>query len=107
MRMWKINPGLMCSRHLLGEHVEMHMFAGCLNKNKSIEGYIKKGLVETALIKMRHDVLAAEMKLRDFRHNSVLNLKSEKCRRRGRVNVRVNEKELARRCRECGKRLGK
>ena len=26
MRMWMVNPRIMCRQHLLGEHVEIHMF---------------------------------------------------------------------------------
>ena len=35
--MWNIKTEKMCNQHLLGEHVEMHMFVGTLNKNKSIQ----------------------------------------------------------------------
>ena len=35
MRMWLVNPALLCRQHLLGEHVEMHMFAGHI-----LEGYV-------------------------------------------------------------------
>ena len=46
MRIWKINPKLMCRKHLLGEHVESHMFVGSINKRRSIQGHIEKGQVE-------------------------------------------------------------
>jgi hypothetical protein len=32
--MWMVDPRLVCSKHLLGEHVELHMFVGCLLKRK-------------------------------------------------------------------------
>ena len=31
MRMWMVNPGFMCNKHLLGEHVECHMLVGHLH----------------------------------------------------------------------------
>lgn len=101
MRMWNIQPKLLCRRHLLGEHVEMHMFAGCVSKGKSLVGYIEKGLVEIGNIINRHDELALEMVRRGYKHNS-------KCQHRdaiqvieGRVYVGESLRELAHRCPEC------
>jgi hypothetical protein len=99
MRMWKINPELMCNQHLLGEHVECHMFAGTLNKCKSISGYLKKGLVEVHNIRKRHDQLVIEMKKRRFLHNSPL--PEFKCKKAGKVDSKANLVELAKRCRAC------
>jgi hypothetical protein len=64
MRMWLVDPKTMCRNHLLGEHVELHMLAGCLEKKKSIKAYIDKGLVDLGLITKRHDELVSEMKIR-------------------------------------------
>ena len=36
MRMWNVDPKLMCNKHLLGEHVEMHMFFGTIQKGISM-----------------------------------------------------------------------
>lgn len=46
MRMWMIDPKKMCNKHLFGEHVELHMFVGIINKNKSLAGYLKNKLIE-------------------------------------------------------------
>ncbi len=99
MRMWKLDPGRMCDRHLLGEHNEMHMFVGCILKGKSIAGYISRGLVEVHSIRERHDELAREMARRGFRHLSPLPEFPEFVA--GRVDVEENIKELRRRCRRC------
>jgi len=103
MRMWNINPRKMCNQHLLGEHVEMHMFVGCLNKNKSIKGYLDKGLVEVHNIKKRHNQLVKEMKKRGMNHKS--NLPSYKNKRIGNVNINKNEKDLFKRCKGCGNEI--
>lgn len=68
MRMWGVSPEKLCNKHLLGEHVEMHMFAGTINKGISIQGYIDKGLVNPALIQQRHEELAQEMVRRGMNH---------------------------------------
>ena len=44
MRMWLVDPKKLCREHLLGEHLEMHMFAYSINNDKNIEGFLEKGL---------------------------------------------------------------
>jgi len=99
MRLWLVDPSKMCRKHLLGEHVECHMFVGCINKGVSLNGYINKGLVNTGLIKNRHNELVKEMKKRGMNHKS--QLPSFNIPILGYVDVKGNEKELAKRCCEC------
>jgi hypothetical protein len=101
MRMWLIDPKKMCRQHLLGEHVEMHMFVGAINKNISIDGYIDGGLVEPRKIKARHSELVAEMKRRGMNHKSPLPKFSVRGLPKGNVDIKANMKELKRRCKEC------
>ena len=70
MRMWMIDPKMMCRKHLLGEHVECHMFLGTLKKNVSVLGYIRNNLFEAKSLRSRHDELAQEMTSRGYRHLS-------------------------------------
>lgn len=99
MRMWLVDPKMLCQRHLLGEHLEMHMFVGTIKKGKSVKGFIENRLVDTNLIQARHDELAKEMQSRGMAHKSdldyvdVLNLQS--------VNVEENKNELRKRCVAC------
>ena len=76
MRMWPVSPKVLCRKHLLGEHVEMHMFVGTIEKGKSIRGYIGKGLVDPKRITARHNQLAKEMVRRGYNHNSPLEFDS-------------------------------
>jgi len=102
MRMWNVSPEKMCDKHLLGEHVECHMFVGTINKERSIKGYLEKGLVEVHNIDKRHKVLAEEMKNRGFNHKS--KLPKYKKEILGKVNSKKNEKEILRRCERCQKK---
>ncbi len=104
MRMWGVNPGYLCNQHLLGEHVEMHMFAGTIARGRSIAGYLAKGLVNPCRIKTRHDLLAAELKKRGMNHHSPLEME---CRSLSEVtlNLDLNTRELRRRCPVCRTRL--
>jgi hypothetical protein len=37
--MWMVDPRQMCRQHLLGEHNELHMFAGTMRKGIGLAGY--------------------------------------------------------------------
>lgn len=99
MRMWNVDPKLMCNKHLLGEHVEMHMFVGTIQKGISMQGYLDGGLVETQHIRQRHDELVAEMERRGMNHKSPL--PTYMCETAGHVGIEANLVEMARRCPAC------
>lgn len=105
--MWNVDCKKLCGNHLLGEHKELHQLIGSLNRGKSIKGHIEKGQVEVHSIKKRHEQLVKEMLRRGFKHNSLLpRFKEFKA---GKINIYLNEKELARRCKNClfGKKVKK
>jgi hypothetical protein len=88
----------MCRQHLLGEHVECHMIAGCISKGFSLSGYIEGGLVDLSRLSARHDALAREMSSRGYAHKSPLG----KVRATGgKVDSSRSERELKSRCRRC------
>lgn len=108
MRMWQIPPEFMCRKHLLGEHVEMHMFAGSLVKGISMKGYIDNGLLDLPLMKARHDELVEEMKNRGYNHQSPLEedyIKDHVFEHETKPDFEFNVKDLAGRCSECNQRL--
>ena len=99
MRMWMVNPKTMCRNHLLGEHVECHMFVGTIKRGKNIQGYLNKGLLEIHSLQSRHEELVEEMLRRGYRHNSPLSfLKKTKS---GKINALENAGLLAARCKKC------
>lgn len=100
MRMWNIPPYKMCNQHLLGEHVEMHMFIGALKAGKSIQGYIDKQQVEVHNIIKRHDELAVEMIARGMNHKSPLRYSSILWNA-GKVDINHNIIDLSNRCPFC------
>lgn len=106
MRMWLTDPSKMCKKHLLGEHVEMHMFLGTLKKKKSIKGYIKNNLLEPLKLKERHDELVIEMKRRGYNHNTPLDYNNDIFNYLGeekyfKINKEAARNELIRRCTDC------
>ena len=63
MRMWMIDSAILCRYHLLGEHLETHMFAGHLKKKKRVDGYLRNNCFEPKSLVFRHEYLARESKL--------------------------------------------
>ena len=99
--MWNVSPIKMCNKHLLGEHVECHMFVGTLNRGRSVRGYIDKGLLEIHTLRERHNHLAKEMEKRGMKHKS--ELPEFEIITLGKINSKENEMELKKRCEECRK----
>lgn len=104
--MWMVEPKKMCRKHLLGEHVELHMLVGTINKGRSIAGFINKGLAEPYKIKQRHEQLAKEMAYRGYKHKSELP-DFEYKGKEGKVDIEDSEKELITRCGDCRIHAGK
>ena len=104
MRMWMIDPSLMCRQHLLGEHNELHMLAGCLRLGRSILGYARRGLVDATAVAVRHRELAAEMLRRGFQHHSPLDVVAPVPEEPGQVDPNRSLKELLSRCSRCRER---
>ena len=108
MRQWHVDPKLLCRKHLLGEHVESHMFIGSLLKGKSIEGFIRDGLVEVHMIDVRHEEIAAEMLRRGYNHKSPLpEGTADVLYHAGRVDPKRSIKDLSERCAECRERINR
>ena len=101
MRMWMVNPRFMCRQHLLGEHVEIHMFIGTLSRGKSVKGYLEKGLLEVHNLHSRHEELVEEMKRRGYSHRSEVEEKWRTAEKLGAIDRKKSLNELVRRCSRC------
>ena len=102
-----VNPKKMCRKHLLGEHVELHMLVGTLQRRKRVDGFVANGLIEPAAVRERHAALVREMERRGYRHQSPLPFHLAALRRyaaairSARVSVRKSRADLRERCKEC------
>lgn len=110
MRMWMINPKLLCNKHLLGEHAELHKFKPSFVKQHRITKRISPVVqIEPESMMTRHNALAEEMLARGFNHKSPYEqpnlsyLKSEE--RYAKVNLVTNTTDLKSRCPECAGRI--
>ena len=79
----------------------MHMFLGAYKKGKSLEGFIKNGLVELHTIFWRHESLVAEMRRRGYNHQSPM--QNEHLPERGSVDPIKSALLLIERCPNCFK----
>lgn len=78
MRIWDIQPALLCRKHLLGEHRELHALWTILSQNK--KGYrnhpeTKRWVGKLAALYERHELLVKEMERRNYNHKSPLEKK--------------------------------
>ena len=75
MRIWDIDPSLLCRSHLLGEHRELHGLWNILTRD--LRGYAahpetRRWRGKLAALYRRHEALVAEMTRRGYRHASPL-----------------------------------
>ncbi len=102
MRMWMVNPRIMCRQHLLGEHVEHHMFVGTIQRGIGLSGYLENNLLEMESLATRHDELVVEIEARGYRHRSPLPAVSPPFH--GKIDREASLAELIRRCPICAAR---
>jgi len=67
-----VDPAIICRKHLIAEHAEIHMFVGTIEVKKQLDGYATGNCLDISKLKHRHDVLAAEMLKRNYQHYSPL-----------------------------------
>jgi hypothetical protein len=70
MRLWMTDPKIMCRQHLLGEHLEVHMFISTILSGKKITGFINNNLLEPHSLSTRHFDLTEEMERRGYNHKT-------------------------------------
>lgn len=109
MRQWHIDPEFMCTKHLLGEHVEHHMFVGALRKHKKITGYLKNNLLEPKSLVNRHNALAQELLNRGYKHLSPIDEPDLSCLTEEEKTIEIDRRlaktELFYRCEKCRQRF--
>ncbi len=110
MRMWMINPELLCKKHLLGEHGEIHKHRHNFVKQHRITKRISPVVqIEPSSMESRHDMLAAEMIRRGYNHSSpysqpdISYLKDDE--KLAKVDINNSLMDLTTRCPECAKRI--
>ena len=112
MRIWDLDPALLCDRHLLGEHRELHAIWSVLTAGK--RGYAchpetLRWRGRLGALYARHDAQVAELSRRGFRHASPLDsrLATGATRQTERIDsVEAQRERLASRPCDCLARAG-
>lgn len=112
MRMWMIHPKLLCKKHLLGEHGEIHKHRQNFVKQQKINGRISPVVqIEPDFMQRRHDELSEEMIQRGMNHHSPycqpdLSYLPEE-QRLAKADIEYNLRDLSSRCPVCAERIQK
>lgn len=77
MRVWDVSVTILCRKHLLGEHRELHGLWNILTKHNGRGGYsqhpeTKRWVGKLKALYSRHQALVAEMERRGYTHSSPL-----------------------------------
>ena len=109
MRMWMVDPRILCRKHLLGEHSELHKFLPSWKKRHSIKGRVASNSIEPLSYVERHEDLAVEMLKRGYKHESPLSAPDFSYLDVGYLNTKVDREKALRllldRCPECKERF--
>ncbi len=75
MRVWDVHPGYLSRQSLLGEHREIHALVSIVENGR--RGYAnhpetRRWRAHIPALRLRHDVVVAEMALRGYQHRSPL-----------------------------------
>jgi len=103
MRMWMVDPKLLCRKHLLGEHGEIHKFRHNFVKKHRMAG--RMGQIEPAKMEERHDLLAQEMLNRGYNHQSPYEQPDISHLPTMIVDINKSLQDLCERCEECRERI--
>ena len=101
-----VDPAIMCRKHLLGEHVELHMMAAHLRLGRKVDGFVAHNCVQPKAISTRHKALAAEMTQRGYKHASPLQQPTIAPHQHpeAKVDAAASLTDLLDRCEECAER---
>lgn len=110
--MWMLNPKMLCNKHLLGEHGEIHKHRHNFVKKHNMTGRMEPVVqIEPKSMGSRHDELAQEMLDRNMNHQSPfeqpnISYLPERFQLME-VDLSVSIEDLKNRCPDCAERIAK
>ena len=110
MRMWTVDPGKMCGKHLRGEYVECLMIAGTMRLEHRLDGYFAHNCIEPKSVVPRFAALKKEMLLRGYNAKKSLRAVNFAYLPSNQQNFRIDKKAsaslLSTRCAACRAKMG-
>ena len=109
MRMWMLDPKILCKDHLYGEHFELHKLLGAIhagnNKKNELHARIEKGQIDPHRLKERHDRLVEEAARRGYPmgddHGSPIQQPDTEHLPEADIDKAENLRDLGSRCIDC------
>jgi hypothetical protein len=110
--MWMVDPKVLCNKHLLGEHGEIHKHRHNFVKQHSIAKRISPVVqIEPSAMQTRHDELVEEMLRRGMNHQSPFEQPDISYlpvfQQQAVVDIQNSLNDLSNRCPECANRIGR
>jgi hypothetical protein len=111
MRMWMVDPRIMCFKHLCREHCEVHRLVANLRKGRDVRSYLLRQVLDISSIYIRHKELEDEIMARGGKLDSPLS--AAECVAFARwygsttVNIGRSLADLSDCCKECRKKIGR
>ena len=106
MRMWNIDPKLMCNQHLLGEHGEIHKHRHNFEKKHNMNGRMAyPSQIDPHCMERRHDEIASEMLKRGMNHKSPYSQPDTSYLPEAKMDIEYNIIDLYCRCHDCAARI--
>lgn len=105
MRMWQVDPSLMCDLHITREHRDLHLTAKLIaeEKMREVEVSAMRNKISTRHLPSRHEALAAELISRNIGHSCPL--PDITMPRLGEIDKSKSCQELMERCPHCRQRI--
>jgi hypothetical protein len=106
MRMWMIDPTLMCNQHLLGEHGEIHKHRHNFEKKHNMTGRMAfPSQIDPHIQEERHNIIAKEMVKRGMNHKSPYIQPDTSYLPKAEIDLEYNIVDLYCRCPGCAERM--
>jgi len=111
IRMWMVDPRIMCTRHLCREHCEIHRLVSNLRKGRNVRKYLLQQVIDISSIYARHKEIEEEIMARGGKLDSPLSV--AECVAFARwygsttINMGRSLSDLSCCCKQCQKRIGK
>ena len=111
MRMWMVDPRIMCFKHLCREHCEVHRLVANLRKGRDVRSYLLRQVLDISSIYIRHKELEDEIMARGGKLDSPLS--AAECIAFARwygsttINIGRSLADLSDCCKECRRKIGR
>jgi hypothetical protein len=104
--MWMVDTKLLCRKHLLGEHLEIHKFKHSFEKQHSMTKRIQLGQIAPTEMETRHEDIVKEMIKRGYNHQSPYTMPDiSYIKEKDNIDIDKNILDLMNRCEDCKKRI--